>query len=105
MSLYDFHIHLSSIVTITWPETKLGELPFFFGFGVVFGDVDHRRVSVEEQARIARGIHCLPKVSPGDAIPNPSMPCGQTPALLHVRPHAISLYNIRRCVKSTYFQY
>jgi hypothetical protein len=29
------------------------------------------------QARIARGIHGLPKVSPWPAMPDPSMPCGR----------------------------
>jgi hypothetical protein len=28
------------------------------------------------KARMARGIHRLPKVSPGPAMPDPSMPCG-----------------------------
>jgi hypothetical protein len=30
-----------------------------------------------KQVRMARGIHALPKVSPGPAMPYPSTPCGQ----------------------------
>jgi hypothetical protein len=30
------------------------------------------------QGRMGRSIHGLPKVSPGPAMPNPSMPCGRS---------------------------
>jgi hypothetical protein len=38
--------------------------------------------SPSPQARMARGIHGLPKVSPGPAIADPSMPCEQAPPKL-----------------------
>jgi hypothetical protein len=31
----------------------------------------------DTQARIARGIHGLPRVSPRPSMPDPSMPCGR----------------------------
>jgi hypothetical protein len=37
------------------------------------------------QARMARGIHGLPKVSPGPALPNPSTPCGRATPEMVVR--------------------
>jgi hypothetical protein len=40
-------------------------------------DLPSPNVQGWNQARMARGIHGLPKVSPGPAMPNPPMPCGR----------------------------
>jgi hypothetical protein len=39
--------------------------------------LDSWRVATLDQTRVARGIHGLPKVSPGPVMPDPPMPCGR----------------------------
>jgi hypothetical protein len=41
---------------------------------------------IQIQARTGRGIHGLPKVSPGPAMPNPYTPCGRTTPETALRP-------------------
>jgi hypothetical protein len=43
-------------------------------------------VGWKRQARTGRGIHGLPKVSPGPAMPNPYTPCGRVTPQTALRP-------------------
>jgi hypothetical protein len=52
-----------------------------------------------------KSIDKKPSIGRPDASISSSCPAHQTPALLYPKPHTISLYNMRRFVKSTHFRY